>query len=62
MRFYFELALKLGMGVESMLDSMSSYEITGWKLLFEVKADEEQRRDAMRKGGNAGGAGGSFFD
>lgn len=40
---------------------MSSYEITGWKLLFEVKADEDERNQSMRKGGNAGGGGGGFF-
>ncbi len=51
------------MTVEEMLERISSFEITGWRLLFEVKADEDERRSSMRKGGSnrTDSTGGGFF-
>jgi len=48
-RFYFDLALKLGMTVGEMLQKMDSAEVTEWLAYFQVQQPEKPKTsDALR--------------
>lgn len=47
-RLYFELAEKLGMTVEDMLNRMSSRELTEWIELFRIRRVEYQHERDSR--------------
>lgn len=46
---YFELAEKLGYTVEELLDTISSEELTEWRLVWEIRYEEEKERQRERE-------------
>lgn len=49
LRFYFELAIELGgFTVEELLTRMSSAELTYWRALYGLKAQEQKARSGSR--------------
>lgn len=48
-RAYYELAERLGMGVQEMLDRLSSAEITEWFALWKVRSVEAEQEAAKAK-------------
>ena len=49
LRFYFHLARDLGMPVGEMLERMSSHELTEWRALYQIEADEKRRANEMAR-------------
>lgn len=45
--FYFKLALRLGMTVEQLLNSISSYELSEWMVFYRYEPFDDQRQDLV---------------